>query len=312
MKKIITTLAFAVSVAVFAQDGLTSKKGEPILPEAGDWAVGIDATPFLDYLGNFFGKTNNNSAPTWDFQTLNSSIVGKYFKEANTAYRAGIRVGFGSNTVRNLVRDRSVAVTSSTIFPNQYPEKENSWKQSYRNIAISVGIEKRKGKTRLQGYYGGEVGLGLSGGKDKFTYGNSLAPTANPAVNVDPTDDAFTGSGNIASSVSIFQNGFGSARALEIKQGSTFSFGLRGFIGAEFFVLPKISLGGEFGWGLIFSSTGKTKTTWESVGRDESNNPVLVGTTTKETAKSGGFKLDTDNNNTIFGPAGSLRLILHF
>ena len=69
MKKSITILAFAFGITgAFAQD-LTSKKGEPILPEAGDWAIGIDATPFLNYAGNFFGKTTNNNAPTFNFFT---------------------------------------------------------------------------------------------------------------------------------------------------------------------------------------------------------------------------------------------------
>ena len=46
MKKSIALVAMAFGVSsAFAQD-LTSKKGEPILPEAGDWSIGIDAAPF--------------------------------------------------------------------------------------------------------------------------------------------------------------------------------------------------------------------------------------------------------------------------
>jgi hypothetical protein len=42
MKKSIALVALAFGVtSAFAQD-LTSKKGEPILPEADDWSVGID------------------------------------------------------------------------------------------------------------------------------------------------------------------------------------------------------------------------------------------------------------------------------
>jgi hypothetical protein len=307
MKKIITTLALALSFTAFAQDGLTSKKGEPILPEAGDWAIGIDATPFLDYAGNFFGKQNSNTAPTWNFQSWNSMILGKYFVEEKKAYRAGIRLGFGSTTQREMVADRSKPVSSLTVFPTADPMVENTWKRSQRNIGLTGGLEIRKGKTRLQGYYGGEVGLYLAGMKDKFTYGNALAPTATPAVVV-TNDDAFSGVTNVIASPPI-QGVIGSARATEIKWGSTFGFGLRGFIGAEYFILPKMAIGGEFGWGLMFSSTGKSKSTWESIGNASS---PTVGTTTIEGSKSGSFGIDTDNMNNLFGPAASLRLTLHF
>jgi hypothetical protein len=56
MKKSLTLLALVLGMSgAFAQD-LTSKKGEPFLPEAGDWGLGIDANPFLEYAGNFFGN----------------------------------------------------------------------------------------------------------------------------------------------------------------------------------------------------------------------------------------------------------------
>src|SRR5688500_10229821 len=98
MKKSITMLALAFGVtSTFAQD-LTSKKGEQILPEAEDWSIGIDATPFLEYMGNFFGKTSPNAAPTFNFLNSNQTITGKYFTEATMAYRASLRIGFGSVT----------------------------------------------------------------------------------------------------------------------------------------------------------------------------------------------------------------------
>ena len=83
MKKSIALVALAFGVSnAFAQD-LTSKKGEPFLPEAGDYMIGIDATPFLNYVGNFFGKTAANAAPTFNFMNGNKMILGKYFKDAS-------------------------------------------------------------------------------------------------------------------------------------------------------------------------------------------------------------------------------------
>jgi hypothetical protein len=312
MKKSIALVALAFGVtSAFAQD-LTSKKGEPILPEAGDWGLAIDATPFLNYAGNVFGKTANNVAPTWNFFTTAQTISGRYFKDASTVYRGSLRIGTGSTSRRNMVADLTpVTAGSQTVFPNAMPMKENVWKSSSSTIGLAAGIEMRKGKTRLQGYYGGEAGLYLNMGKEKFTYGNALvaSTTGSAQVNVSAAD-AFAGSGNYVAAGAPIQGINGSARATEIKNGTTISFGLRGFIGAEYFVLPKMSIGGEFGWGLGLSSTGKSKTTWESIGGPGTT--PTVGTTTIEGAKNGGFALDTDGNNSVWGPTGSLRLNLYF
>ena len=315
MKKSIALVALAFGVtSAFAQD-LTSKKGEPILPEAGDWGLAIDATPFLNYAGNLFGKTANNTAPTWNFLTTAQTITGRYFKDEKTVYRGSVRIGLNSDKQRKMVTDILAAAALSPTangYPNASAMKENVWKHSNNVIGLAAGMEMRKGKTRLQGYYGGEVGLYLNMSKDKFTYGNALAATTTPSLNVNVTAaDGFTGVSNVSAAAPI--NGLlGSARATEIKNGTVFSFGLRGFIGAEYFVMPKMSIGGEFGWGLGLSTTGKSKTTWESVGNGGSSTSNSIGTTTIEGSKNGGFSLDTDNKNSVWGPSGTIRLNLYF
>lgn len=311
MKKSIALVALAFGVtSAFAQD-LTSKKGEPFLPEAGDWGIAIDANPFFTYAQSIFGKTAGTAPPSWNFFTNAQTITGKYFVDAQTAYRGSVRIGFGSNTVRNQVADRSVAAGSQTVFPNPVAQKENSWKNSGTTIGLAVGIEKRKGKTRLQGYYGADAGIYISTMKDKFTYGNALVASTTPSSNVGvtPADDFGPGANNFNATGTGIQGVLGSARATEIKQGTVFSFGVRAFIGAEYFILPKMSIGGEFGWGLGLTTTGKTKTTYESVG-----NPTTptVGTTVIEGSKQSGFTLDTDGKNSVWGPSGTLRFNLYF
>lgn len=314
MKKSIALVALAFGVTnAFAQD-LTSKKGEPMLPEAGDWGISVDATPFLNYAGNMFGKTANNVAPTWNFMTNNQTITGKYFKDASTAYRGTLRIGFGGDTKRNMVADRSTPSNTVVTFPSQDPMVENEWKHSQTTIGLAGGIEKRKGKTRLQGFYGGEVGIYFSTNKDKFTYANTLSAPA--AGNLNPVlvtnADQFVGANNVITGAPV-QGITGDARVTERKNGSTFSFGLRGFIGAEYFILPKMSVGGEFGWGLGLSSQGKTTTTYESIGQSNgAGSTPAVGTTEVEGSKNGNFALDTDNKNSVWGPSATLRLAFHF
>lgn len=313
MKKSIALVALAFGVtSAFAQD-LTSKKGEPILPEAGDWSIGIEAAPFLNYAGNFFGKTVANTSPNFNFLNGNQVIVGKYFKDANTAYRAGIRIGLNNETQRAMVADRAAASNTTITFPTASAMKENEWKHSMTGIGLTGGIEKRKGKTRLQGFYGGELGLWWMNSKDKFTYGNALvAPAAGVTAPVLVSNaDAFAGANNVAAAPPI-QGVNGSARATERKNGSTTSFGVRGFIGAEYFILPKLSIGAEFGWGIALSMQGKSSTTWESIGRSSGATSDVIGTTTIEGSKGSGFSLDTDQQNSPWSPAGALRLNLHF
>ncbi len=294
MKKLALTVlvAFAAMVVTNAQD-LKSKQGVPILPEAGDYAIGIDATPFFNYFGKFLSNAGATS-PTWSFITANQTIIGKYYVNANTAYRGEVRLGMGSGTTKNMVTDRGNPVVPT--FPTMNALKENSWKNSATNIGLSAGLEKHRGKGLLQGYYGAQAGIYFSNSKDKFTYGNTLAPTGSPAVFVSTTDDYFTGASNITTDTYG-----GNARITERKNGSSLAFNLGVFVGAEYFILPKISFGGEFGWGVGVVNNGKSTTTYESTG----GAPVTTGTQTIEGGKSGSFGFD----NSV---SGSLFFMLHF
>jgi hypothetical protein len=145
----------------------------------------------------------------------------------------------------------------------------NEEKVSSNFIGLGAGLEQRRGSTRLQGYYGAMAMLSYGGGKTTYKYGN-------PDV-----------AGNVR----------------EIKDGTSIGFGVRGFIGAEYFVLPKISVGGEFGWGLGFNSVG-AETTTTSNG-DGTN-------TTVDGVKTSGFGIDTDNSSMGMAPAGNLTINFHF
>lgn len=302
------------AVTAFSQD-LTSKKGEPILPEAKDWSIGIDATPFFNYMGNFFGKSANNTAPTFNFLSNAQTITGKYFKDAKTAYRAGLRIGINSYTAKNMVTDRSVAAGTAPVFPVAVAMKENSWRRSITSVGLSVGIEKRRGKTRLQGIYGAEAGIYVSSSKDKFTYGNALSTSSTTPVNVDSQDaltsSVFGSAGNVdTAAAGKIQGVSGFARITERKNGTTFSFGVRAFVGAEYFILPKMSIGGEFGWGLGISTLGRTITSYESKGT--SGSATVVAPTTIESPRGNSVKLDTDNMNSVWGASAALKLNLYF
>ncbi len=268
MKKSTMIIALVLGVSsAFAQD-LTSKKGEPILPEAGDWALGIDASPFLRYAGGFLSNAGA-TAPTFDFLSDGAAIIGKKFIDEKTAYRVGLRIGFGSTTQKTKV----AAIPATT--PATYVD--DAVKTSQTRIALTAGKEWRRGKTRLQGLYGAELGFSIGTDKTTNTYGNAISAT-NPVA----------------------------SRTTETKMGTSFGIGVRGFIGAEYFLFPKISIAGEFGWGLAFTSTGEGSSTTEGW------NGTAVESTTTNTGGSSSFGIDTDHLNSIFGTSGTIRLNLHF
>lgn len=145
---------------------------------------------------------------------------------------------------------------------------DNVTKTSNNFVGLGAGMEYRRGATRLQGYYGAMAMLTYAGGGVKNTYGN----------------DALAGD------------------VMEVKNGTSIGFGLRGFIGVEYFVLPKISVGGEFGWGVGFNSTGASTTT---VANGDGTNTDVTG------GKGSTFSLDTDNNAFGMAPA-ALLVNFHF
>ncbi|MFM1745078.1 MAG: hypothetical protein RLZZ630_1015, partial [Bacteroidota bacterium] len=225
-------------VSASAQD-MNSKKGTAILPESGDWSIGISANSFLNYAGNLMN--GSNSAPSFDWAN-GQVITGKMMKDANTAYRAQIRIGLNSSTLTNPLADFDGDGIVDGIDSTEY-------KTSSTNITLGAGIQKYRGKGRLQGIYGAEAAISLGGSK--------MTANATDASGIEE----------------------------EMKDGSTFGIGVRGFIGAEYFFAPKMSLSGEFGWGISLNSQGEGEYTYSGGGQS----------TTTKYGKASAFGIDTDN-----------------
>jgi len=166
-----------------------SKGGDMILPEAGEFSIGVDAVPVLNYFGNLFNKEANTAAV--GYQQANT-IVGTYMKTNKLAYRGKLRIGLNSSNVDSVE-------TKST------------------DVTLGGGLMKYRGKGRLQGYYGAEVGVNITNGS---------------VTTAGTTTDAPKGLGAHG----------------------------RGFIGAQYFVAPKISIGTEYGWGPSYHKTGDNST----------------------------------------------------
>ena len=193
MSLAIVSIAFAANAQT-----LKSKKGENYLPEKGDWSIGFNMDGMFGYIGNIFNGTVDNSAPSVDF-VQDATFVGKRFTSDNTATRYTANLGF-------------------------YSDKSGDNSYSGFDLTAGYGKEWRRGKTRLQGFYGFDALLMVSSASSET---------------VDPDDAAIK---------TKFSSGMG------------LGVGVNGFIGAEYFIFPKISMGAQYNYGLGLMSQGKSKT----------------------------------------------------
>ena len=230
MKKItIIAILLTLFANAFAQeiqgDQVYNKNGIAILPEKGEWVIGIDATPFLDYFGNMLRISDQaNEAPDFAFTAQRpGQLFGKYYLQNNKAMRIGLRFGITSFTDKD-------GNTSN-------PDEIDKLKQSSLNIGISVGIENYKSiKGRLRGFWGYEAGV------NKTPYIGSNYFGSDVVTGKVDYEDAVVSSNN------YIEEG-----------GNTIDIFAKGIIGVEYFIAPKISLSGEFGIGLSYQNTSERK-----------------------------------------------------
>ena len=292
MKKTFIAIAFVcTSSFVFGQDtGLTSKKGIPILPETKDWGLGFDASPFFDIIKGIFSSSDTTGTSYTNFTKDHPlSVYGKFVKDPSTIWRVNARLNFASKKNNYATLLDSSSNTTGTV---QYGDDVVS--ETDAGVALGFGIEKRRGKGRVQGYYGPEIMIGYSSSKISINYANVLSndnqnPTISPPLVIDPVGH----------------------RVKEQKDGSEFNFALRGFIGVEYFFMAKASIGGELGWGISYLHRGEPETKIESW--DTSLNSGDGGIKTElipgdalYAGKSSGFIVDTDN------AYGAINLFFYF
>ena len=293
MKKLLAvTYLFAfICLAVSAQtetdnsqvnEKLVSKKGIFILPEQGEYALGFDAYPMLSYVGNLLSN-NGASSPYTDYAAGAygyQAIYGKYMLSNNKA----IRIRLGLIDTKN--SDLYPVVKSSLTPDANAPEFVNDEIVSLnKSFILAAGLEKRRGKSRIQGVYGGEVFFAFSRYETNTLYGNSINADFNTPV--------------------TYNNSYTSGRRLiEDNQSNVFTAGLRGFVGIEYFILPKLSLGGEFGYSLRFTSSGTREQIYEYWDGATSSVKKYSYKSNNDSYKFLG--LDTDNLSS------SINLIFYF
>lgn len=280
------------------------------LPEAGDVTIGVNAVPFLNYLGNVFGKSDKNkinpekiggvpAVPGLDNPTM--SIFGKYFLTDQTALRLNVGIGINSQTQSQYVQD-DAAIAENPLSVDQV---EDTYKYRNSGMSVAIGYEWRRGGKRLQGFWGGQAILAYSNSKHYFGYGNAITevnqyPTAYADVNRngDYNYALWKEPEKLPDNINLPTNDNnvgGNSRLLMQSDGRSWTYGLGGFVGVEYYIAPKISIGCEMSLNLLWTTGGK------KYQKSERFNPDFnkVEENIRWTGKSdSGFRFGTENIGT--------------
>lgn len=236
----------------------TSKNGHEVLPKAGDWALGVDALPFIYQLGNTFNGNTFNSSAFFDYADRNLptlTIYGKKMVRDDFAYRGSLDIFASTATTKFRVDDDNSSEPDDYLFDYNV--------RSRYGATLSGGFEHRRGKSRVQGIYGAELYVHYSSSfTDQRKYANEIT------VNNQTPSSNFLGN-DIAGDVPTPSLGY---RITKIDRGSIFEVGARGIVGVEYFFAPKMSIGGEFYVGVGYRNTGGQSVTAE--GFDGNDNAV--------------------------------------
>ena len=298
MKKIITLSLiglFAFNVASAQDSIMTNKNGYAILPAAGDYAIQMDATPILNFglnTVNIMGDVGGTAQHPGHVSGFSQTIVGKYFLTSQKAVRFKVGINndystdktFGDNPITPTAIGNG---TAENVLIETAKIREN-------DIFLGAGLEWRRGHNRLQGFYGAEAFLG---------FGNSTT--------VKNYEFEYSKANEDSNFVAV-----GDERVLKDKDGLAVTFGVRGFVGVEYFVAPKISIGAEFGWGLGLTTNprGSTETEKWGVEPGSSSSDPTAYTETEPGDNSGrevNFLVDDGVNNSL-GAAAAITATFHF
>jgi hypothetical protein len=230
MKKIALLLILALfSINIYAQDEENQKSASDYLPTAGNFGVGVDATPFLNYIGNAFNGTQNNS-----LNFGSTHLFFKYFLSDNSSIRLKLDLYNSTTFNKNYSRDDAAFL----VDPLTKAQVEDLYTSYSKNNFFSLGYQMYVGENRLRGFFGADLGYGFNSSKVLYQYGNTMNGD-NPA----PTTNLGLGQFNPTE------------RNLLYRSGTTHTIGFGVFTGAEYYIMPKFSIGLEVGISFRMSST---------------------------------------------------------
>jgi hypothetical protein len=204
-------------------------------PKAGQFAVGIEASPVLDFIGNMFAKTNKNESRKWWKDNQDYTLHGRYFLTDNSAVRLHIR--FNNAIYKDVEKKFTVddaAKTKNPLSTAKVEDKKVVWNNDWR---VAAGYQQFRGAGRLKGFYGGDVFYRYQRTFTNNYYGNKMN-----AFNPAPSNALGETAGD---------------RTLKSVGSGQHSLGLMGFTGVEFYFMQNACIGFELG--LVLQGTYSTR-----------------------------------------------------
>jgi len=261
--KIFLILFVAVSfVGLNAQEIVKQQKDTlkvDYLPKAGNFAIGADATPIFNYIGNIFNNTVGNT-----LNLTNPVIYCKYYFTDMSAVRAVLGLNGSSTKEENYTRDDAAWYTN----PLSNAQAVDTKTTKLDDYFVSIAIQKFIGKTRLRGFYGCQVLADYASTKSSYEYGN-------PMSELNPIPSSFYSPGL-------------TERPTEALTARAFKVGIGGIAGFEYFVLPRLCVGGEVSLNLMYTQALQTYSKSEKMVNDK-----LVAVETANSPGGNQFSVET-------------------
>ncbi|MDD4920843.1 MAG: hypothetical protein PHS30_00030 [Bacteroidales bacterium] len=248
MKRLLSTLLIGITLVatISAQESQKVVPAKKIYtPQIGDLGLSVDIlSPVMTYVGNLFNNSTDNTFPTsfsGPEHNGNISISGKYFIYEDFALRASVSIDNTRTTSTMNIRDDAAFLAD----PTSVAQVSDAYTQSDNNMYLSLGAEIRRGYSRLQGFYGAQLICGFESHRSSYSYGNAIT-----RANTSPTQGFYATPAN---------NIDGNSRLLETNTtgGKSLLLGLGCFVGVEYFIMPKIAIGGEINLTGVLSIGGQ-------------------------------------------------------
>lgn len=240
----------------------------------GEIGLSINAVPFLDWTGNLFNNSIDNSFSSYNdlYLTNNNlpTISLRYFLDNKTSVRANFGLQNINRTSNQYVQDDASNSSSELLIDRR--------KTTFSANFIGLSYEKRRGDNRVKGIYGLELfRSSVNDIYNDYTYANNFNST-----NLSPTSYDWS----LESPVSL------DSRIIQEDFGSIVSYGLRPYIGVEYFLSPQISIGTEIGISFTMSKDDETFSVYESY--DITSETIIIERK-KELASGKQNTISTDN-----------------
>lgn len=229
--RIVIILLVVLSIQALAAqtDSTQTVSKNKYLPEKGNFAIGADATPLFNFVGNMFNGNLDNQ-----FDMRSPLIYAKYYLTDNMALRTVLGVNTTTKSDLFYVQD-DAARMANPLSNAQVTDKKTDNSNGYY---LSLGLQKFIGEKRLRGFYGAQ--LFTKYGKDKATYAYG-----NPMTSLNPTP----------SSNSVYLAG---ERKLSEVTSHDFMLGAGGIAGFEYYIAPRLCIGGEVSLNVVYTQKFQT------------------------------------------------------